>query len=231
MIRACLLLLALFDPTAALFKGAGVAGKKGASKPAVGKLNGLRGKVVPTGRGRAAVAVPTDGPFFQDPAFYEEVGEIGIAAVRLGTCALMIHHGFDKIQNVDGFSANVVAKFFGFLPGPPQFWTLSAAATQVAGSGLLALGVLSRPVSLAMLGTMGAAVVFHLLNTGAEGYPLAVVKQHSYNYELAAMYVVVLGYFTAAGAGRFSVDEQVLGGELKLYQGIYDKLRGGPMDD
>ena len=47
---------------------------------------------------------------------------------------------------------------------------------------------------------------------------------------LAAMYVVVLGYFTAAGAGRFSVDEQVLGGELELYQGLADKLRGGPMD-
>ena len=51
---------------------------------------------------------------------------------------------------------------------------------------------------LAMLGTMLAAVIFHLLNTGPEGFPLAVVKQHSYNYELAAMYVAVLGYFTAA---------------------------------
>merc|ERR1711907_875694 len=130
----------------------------------------------------------------------------------------------------DGFSVNVVAKYFGFLPGDPKFWTYAAAATQVAGSGLLGLGVLSRPVSLAMLGTMGAAVVFHLLNTGPEGFPLAVVKQHSYNYELAAMYVVVLGYFTAAGAGPFSVDEQVLGGQLKLYQGIYDKPKGGPMD-
>merc|ERR1740138_705553 len=33
----------------------------------------------------------------------------------------MIHHGLDKIENVDGFSANVVAKFFGFLPGEPAF--------------------------------------------------------------------------------------------------------------
>ena len=71
------------------------------------------------------------------------------------------------------------------------------------------------------------AVVFHLLNTGAEGFPLAVVKQHSYNYELAAMYVVVLGYFTANGAGPWSVDEQVLGGEIEFYEGALDKIKGG----
>merc|ERR1712008_466803 len=110
-----------------------------------------------------------------------------------------VHHGFDKIQNVDGFSANVVAKFFGFLPGPPAFWTLSAAATQIAGSAALAVGVLSRPVAASMAATMAAAVTFHLLNTGPEGFPLAIVKAHSYNFELAAMYVIVLGYFTVAG--------------------------------
>jgi len=143
--------------------------------------------------------------------------DVGVFAMRVGTCALMVHHGLDKIQNVDGFSANVVQKFFGFLPGAPSFWTYSAAATQVVGAGLLGIGLFSRPVALSMLGTMLAAVIFHLENTGVEGFPLAVVKQHSYNYELAAMYVIVLGYFTAAGGGSISVDEQVLGGELEFY--------------
>ena len=31
-------------------------------------------------------------------------------------------------------------------------------------------------------------VIFHLLNTGAEGLPLAVVKENSYNFELASIY-------------------------------------------
>jgi len=153
--------------------------------------------------------------------------DLVILGLRIGTCSLMVHHGFDKIQNVDGFSANVVAKFFGFLPGNPAFWTLSAAATQVAGAGLLTVGVLSRPVALSMMATMLAAVVFHLLNTGVEGFPLAVVAQHSYNYELAAMYVCVLAYFSAAGAGAYSIDEQVLGGELKFYESLYNKVFGG----
>merc|ERR1719247_4086391 len=162
----------------------------------------------------------------EQPELITTLGNLGITAMRLGTCALMVHHGLDKIQNVDGFSANVVAKFFGFLPGPPQFWTLSAAATQIVGAGLLGVGVFSRPVAASMSATMVTAVIFHLLNTGGEAFPLGIPKAHSYNFELAAMYVFVLGYFTVAGAGKFSVDEQVLGGELDFYQGQFDKLLG-----
>merc|ERR1711869_19070 len=146
--------------------------------------------------------------------------DVGMTVLRLVACSMMYHHGVDKVINVDGFSANVVAKFFGFLPGDPHFWTYSAAATQILGSGLLALGVFSRPTALAMSGTMAAAVAFHLLNTGPEGFPLAVVKAHSYNFELASMYVVVLGYFATSGAGPISVDEQVLGGEINFYKGL-----------
>jgi uncharacterized membrane protein YphA (DoxX/SURF4 family) len=163
----------------------------------------------------------------QDPEFLQELQQLFILVLRLGTCSLMVHHGFDKIQNVDGFSANVVAKFFGFLPGPPQFWTLSAAGTQIAGAGLLGLGVLSRPVAASMSATMIVAVIFHLLNTGGESFPLGIPKAHSYNFELAAMYVLVLGYFTVSGAGKYSVDEQILGGELNIYKGIFGKVIGG----
>ena len=167
------------------------------------------------------VAEPADGV---EDSFLEKITEpvtdLCILGLRLGTCSLMIHHGLDKIENVDGFSANVVAKFFGFLPGEPAFWTLSAAATQVVGAVLLSVGVFSRPVALSMLATMAVAVDFHLLNTGAEGFPFAIVKAHSYNYELAAMYVAVLAYFSAAGAGKLSFDEQVLGGELNFYESI-----------
>jgi len=163
--------------------------------------------------------------------FADGVSDVLILGLRIGTCSLMVHHGFDKIQNVDGFSANVVAKFFGFLPGPASFWTLSAAATQVAGAGLLAVGVLARPVAISMMFTMLAAVTFHLLNTGAEGFPLAVVSQHSYNFELASMYVLVLAYFGAAGAGAYSIDEQVLGGELNFYEGLFNKVTGGSSEE
>merc|ERR1712003_563084 len=165
--------------------------------------------------------------FEEEVSLGQTVTDVAVTALRIGTCALMIHHGIDKVQNVDGFSANVVAKYFGFLPGPASFWTLSAAATQIAGAGLLGLGVLSRPVAASMMTTMIVAVIFHLLNTGGEAFPLGVPKAHSYNFELAAMYVLVLGYFTVSGAGKYSVDEQVLGGEINIYRGIVDKVLGG----
>ena len=137
MLRA-LLLTTLACQTVALFK------PNTAPKPVVA---GRGGRVVPT---RGAPAPVPEAP----PELVQQTVDVGITAMRLGTCALMVHHGFDKIQNVDGFSANVVAKFFGFLPGPPQFWTLSAAATQIAGAGLLSIGLFSRPVAASMSVTM-----------------------------------------------------------------------------
>ena len=165
-------------------------------------------------------------PGIQENVF-DPLADVLVTTLRIGTCALMIHHGLDKIDNVEGFSKNVVAKFFGFLPGDPRFWTLSAAGTQVAGSVLLTLGIFARPVALSMCATMATAVVFHLLNTGGEGFPLTVVPQHSYNYELAAMYTAVLAYFSVAGAGAYSVDEIVFGGELNLYGDVLGKVFGG----
>lgn len=190
-----------------------------------------------------ASAAVVEEPVFAEPVFvepktpglqeklFDPLSDVFLTTLRVGTCALMIHHGFDKVQNVDGFSANVVAKFFGFLPGPASFWTLSAAGTQIVGSGLLAVGVLTRPVALSMCATMAVAVIFHLLNTGAEGFPLAVVKAHSYNFELAAMYVGVLAYFGVNGAGAYSVDEIVLGGEVNLYENILGGVFGGKSND
>merc|ERR1712161_65603 len=183
---------------------------------------------------KAAVAVPV--PVYVEPEsvlepIFHTVTDVLTLTLRIGTCALLIHHGIDKIDNVAGFSANVVAKFFGFLPGDPQFWTLSAAGTQIVGSVLLSVGFLSRPVALSMCATMAVAVIFHLLNTGAEGFPLAVVPQHSYNFELAAMYVAVLTYFAASGAGPYSVDNLVLGGELKFYESKFKSIFGGNDDD
>ena len=124
-----------------------------------------------------------------------------------------------------GARLTVEYRFFGFLPGPAPFWTLSAAVTQIVGAGFLAVGLFSRPAAAAMTATMMTAVIFHLENTGGEGFPLAVVKQHSYNYELAAMYVLVLGYFSIAGAGPILLDEQVLGGELAFYEETFEKAK------
>ena len=152
--------------------------------------------------------------------------DLAITALRVGTCTLMVHHGIDKLERADGFSADVVAKSFGSLPGAPKLWTYAAAAAQILGSGFLGIGLFSRPAALSMSGTVVAAIAFHLRNTGPEGFPLGSPPQRKYNYELAAMYALVLLYFTAAGAGPLSVDEKMLGGELAFYKGLWATITG-----
>merc|ERR1719486_1679878 len=59
--------------------------------------------------GRTTGVAMTTGASSEEPAFVRTAGDVFITTMRLGTCALMIHHGFDKIQNVDGFSRPVAA--------------------------------------------------------------------------------------------------------------------------
>ena len=53
---------------------------------------------------------------------------------------------------------------------------------------------------------MGAAVYFHIQQSGLEGFPLAVVENHAYAYETAALYFAIFLYLLVAGPGRISID-------------------------
>ena len=90
------LLLAIAASSSALYTGAVVA----ANKPAL------------VGRRAGSVVLTTSLNKDDEPGFVGVISDLSITALRIGTCALMVHHGFDKIQNVDGFSANVVAILF-----------------------------------------------------------------------------------------------------------------------
>ena len=48
------------------------------------------------------------------------LGELSIFVLRIGFCALMIHHGLEKLQDPEGFAEFVVGKYFPFLPGDPE---------------------------------------------------------------------------------------------------------------
>ncbi len=132
------------------------------------------------------------------------LAELAIFVLRVGVSIMMIHHGLEKFQDPEGFSEFVVGKYFGFLPGDPIIWTFAAAATQVICPFGLALGVFSRLSALGLLSTMLFAIPFHLLDTGLEGFPLAVVENHNYAFELSAVYAAIFFYFLCAGPGRLS---------------------------
>ena len=73
-------------------------------------------------------------------------------AARLAVGGLMIHNGFNKLDNVQGFADNVVT-FIG-LPYP-VFLTYCAAYIEIVSSVFIMLGLLIRLNAVALLATMG----------------------------------------------------------------------------
>ncbi len=132
------------------------------------------------------------------------LAELAIFVLRVGVSVMMIHHGLEKFQDPEGFSEFVVGKYFGFLPGDPIIWTFAAAATQVICPFGLATGLFARLSAFGLMTTMLFAIPFHLLDTGWEGFPLAVVENHNYAFELSAVYASIFLYFVCAGPGRLS---------------------------
>ena len=143
----------------------------------------------------------------QSPMADSEVNilaELAIFLLRIGVSIMMIHHGLEKFQDPEGFAQFVVDKYLGFLPGDSIIWTYMAAATQIICPIGLAIGIFPRISALGLFSTMAFAVYFHMVDTGLEGFPLAVVENHNYIFELSAIYALIFLYFVFAGPGRLS---------------------------
>lgn len=113
--------------------------------------------------------------------------------VRVLVGAIMIHNGFSKLANVQGFVDNVMSVIgFPF----PLFFTYCAAYTEIAASILLIFGFFTRLSALSLVFTMLIAVYFHLKKTGLDIAPL----------ETASLYMLIYLLFTVGGGGNFSID-------------------------
>ena len=133
------------------------------------------------------------------------LGELAIFTLRVCFCSLMVHHGLEKLNDPGGFAEFVVAKYLSFLPGDPVIWTYAAGVTQVICPIGLAIGIFARLSSLGIFSTMVFALYFHMIDTGLEGFPFAVVESHNYTFELSAIYAAISFYFLCAGPGRLSL--------------------------
>ena len=131
--------------------------------------------------------------------------EFGVLVLRLGVSILMVHNGLEKLQNPEGFSEFVIGQYLDFLPGDPLLWTYTAAVTEIICPIGIALGFATRLCALGLLSTMFFAITFHLFDTGLQGFPFAVVENHSYAFELSGIYATTFFYFLCAGPGRFSL--------------------------
>ncbi len=113
--------------------------------------------------------------------------------MRVFTGALLIHHGFEKLNDINNFADAFVRPLH--LPFPI---TLSyvAAGSEIGGSWLLILGLGTRLGASAILGTMSVAIYHAIATSGFNIYLL----------ELLALYFASAFSIILLGPGMFSAD-------------------------
>ncbi|MCP9771559.1 DoxX family protein [Synechococcus sp. Tobar12-5m-g] len=118
---------------------------------------------------------------------------IGLLVLRLAIGVLMIHHGQEKLADPQQFANTYVASLH--LPFP-LFFAYAAGFSELIGSWLLILGILTPLGALAITGTMTVAAYQHILTAGLNIYVL----------ELVALYLGGSLALLLIGPGRYSFD-------------------------
>ena len=127
-----------------------------------------------------------------DTAFFETWRPRALAVLRIVTAYLFITHGTAKL-----FGIPHQAMFDGL-----KLMSLTGVAgmLELVGGALMLIGLFVRPVAFVMCGFMAVA---YFMAHGSQGNVLVPMLNKG---ELAVLYCFVFLYFTAAGAGAWSVD-------------------------
>ncbi|WP_094561379.1 DoxX family protein [Synechococcus sp. 8F6] len=143
--------------------------------------------------GLAAVA-PAVRAYLQRPGL---LASIGLLLLRLSIGGLMIHHGQEKLADPQQFANTYVASLH--LPFP-LFFAYAAGFSELIGSWLVILGLLTPVGALALSGTMTVAAYQHISTAGLNIYVL----------ELVLLYLGGSLALLFNGPGRFSFDAGII---------------------
>ena len=105
----------------------------------------------------------------------------------------MIHHGFEKLNDINNFADAFVRPLH--LPFPIAL-SYIAAFSEIVGSWMLILGLGTRLGATAILGTMSVAIYHAIVTSGFNIYLL----------ELIALYFAAAFSIILLGPGMFSAD-------------------------
>ena len=117
--------------------------------------------------------------------------------LRLAIGVMMIHHGQEKLADPQQFADTYVASLH--LPFP-LFFAYAAGFSELIGSWLLILGLLTPLGALAITGTMSVAAYQHILTAGLNIYVL----------ELVVLYLGGSLALLLLGGGRISFDGAIV---------------------
>ena len=121
------------------------------------------------------------------------ISSLGFLALRLCVGIFLIHHGFEKLDNIENFAEAFVKPLH--LPFPIALSYL-AAFSEIGGSWLLITGLGTRLGALAILGTMSVAIYHAVSINGFNIYLL----------ELLGLYWGGAIFLLTNGGGKFSID-------------------------
>ena len=124
------------------------------------------------------------------------ISSLGFLALRLCVGILLIHHGFEKLDNIENFAEAFVKPLH--LPFPIALSYL-AAFSEIGGSWLLITGLGTRLGALAILGTMSVAIYHAVSINGFNIYLL----------ELLGLYWGGAIFLLTNGGGQFSIDHLI----------------------
>lgn len=127
--------------------------------------------------------------------FYSSLGELGETLLRVVAGLALVTHGAGKIA--DPFGAAGMVEGLGFYPG--AFWSLMLSLTEFVGGILIAIGLLTRPASLAAMFVLLVTVYFHWI-VRSEGY---------FGAEKSILWAAIFLFFVIRGGNRHSVDARL----------------------
>ena len=122
------------------------------------------------------------------------INSFGFLALRLCVGVLLIHHGFEKLNDIENFANAFVRPLH--LPFP-IFLSYIAAFSEIAGSWALIVGLGARLGALSIVGTMTIAIYHAIMTSGFNIYLL----------ELLGLYWGGAMCILLNGPGMFSIDE------------------------
>ena len=123
--------------------------------------------------------------------------DTALLILRVITGTVLIHHGFEKLANIENFADAFVRPLH--LPFP-IFLSYVAAFSEIGGSWLLILGLATRFGALAIVGTISVAIYHALVTAGFNIFLL----------ELLLLYFASATSIALTGPGNFSLDEGII---------------------
>ena len=122
---------------------------------------------------------------------------IGLLILRIAVGSMLIHHGYEKLANIENFADAFVRPLH--LPFPIAA-SYVAAFSEIVGSWMLITGVGVRFGALAITGTMTIAIYHAIVTSGFNIYLL----------ELLVLYLGSAVALVLNGGGIFAFDHLIV---------------------